>query len=495
MSGFPAHIASFFVFCLFILAGSASAAPAGAADGFLLLPGAEFQMGSSDSERLREADEVLHTVRISPFFVDPYEVTQEDYETVMGSNPSAHRGKRLPVENVTWLDAVKYCNALSVKKGLEPVYTITGEAVAWNRKAGGYRLLTEAEWEYAARAGTKTIFNVGNQVSGDDVNFEGTYPYLIEENYVNQKDPSVRAGRYRGQTIAVDANDARVRIVYGSVGVELRYSELEKLGDTFEEVYARIAAILNYHTHGNVSEWVFDYYGPYDTQKTSDPAGPESGTYRVNRGGSYLDFGKHLRSAYRSATNPVDPDPNLGFRICRNAQPLDAVVATAAPFRIAMPAHPRVLVAYFSYSGNTKHAAELLSKNLGCDLFPITMKHPYQGNIYRVSQEDLYKGYRPPLVRSAPDMSRYDVILLGYPTWWATMPMPVLSFLESADMRGKIILPFSSHGGTVFGDSVSDLSKAVPGAYVGIGFEFNYSGGFRLESHLNDWLRESGIRK
>lgn len=130
-------------------------------------------MGSPDSERLREADEVLHTVRISPFFVDPYEVTQEAYEAVMGSNPSAHRGKRLPVENVTWLDAVKYCNALSVKKGLEPVYTITGEAVAWNRKASGYRLLTEAEWEYAARAGTKTIFNVGNQVSGDDVNFEG----------------------------------------------------------------------------------------------------------------------------------------------------------------------------------------------------------------------------------------------------------------------------------------------------------------------------------
>ena len=77
MSGFPAQIASFFVFCLFILAGSASAAPAGSADGFLLLPGGEFQMGSPDSERLREADEVLHTVRISPFFVDPYEVTQE----------------------------------------------------------------------------------------------------------------------------------------------------------------------------------------------------------------------------------------------------------------------------------------------------------------------------------------------------------------------------------------------------------------------------------
>lgn len=444
------------------MAGPAPDAQEKAGDGFLLLPGGDFRMGCPDTERLREADETQHAVHVSPFYVDPFEVTQKDYEAVMGQTPSAHKGGRLPVENVTWLDCVRYCNALSAKKGLEPAYTVSGEAVTWNRKAGGYRLLTEAEWEYAARAGTSTVFNVGNQVDGDTVNFEGTYPYLIEENCVTQKDPSVRAGRYRGQTIAVD---------------ELKPN-----------------AFGLYHTHGNVSEWVFDYYGPYDTAKKDNPAGPAEGMYRVNRGGSYIDFGRHLRSAYRSATNPIAPDPNPGFRICRNAEPMDAVVTTAAPQRIAMPAHPRVLVAYFSYSGNTKHAAELLSRSLGCDLFPITMQQPYRGRIYEVSAEHLYKGYRPPLAKRVADMSRYDVILLGYPTWWATMPMPVLSFLESYDLKGKIILPFSSHGGTVFGDSVSDLSKAVPGAYVGTGFEFHCSGGMRLEIRLGDWFLESGLK-
>ena len=75
------------------------------------------------------------------------------------------------------------------------------------------------------------------------------------------------------------------------------------------------------------------------------------------------------------------------------------------------------------------------------------------------------------------------------------MPMPVVSFVESYDMNGKIILPFSSHGGTMFGDSVSDLSKMVPDSYVGIGFEFNYSGGSGLSGELSEWLEESGIKK
>ena len=73
--------------------------------------------------------------------------------------------------------------------------------------------------------------------------------------------------------------------------------------------------------------------------------------------------------------------------------------------------------------------------------------------------------------------------------------MPVLSFLESCDFRGKIVIPFSSHGGTVWGDSVSDLAKAVPGAYVGMGFEFNYSGGRDLPRRIGDWLRAIGLGK
>lgn len=449
---------------VFLTAGIAYGADAASVnDGFLLLSGGTFQMGSPDSERQRGSDEVRHQVRVSAFHVDPYEVTQADYEAMMGENPSLSKGDRLPVENVTWLDAVRYCNALSLRRGLEPAYVINGEAVRWDRRANGYRLLTEAEWEYAARAGTDTVFHVGNQVHSDSVNFEATYPYLIEENYVTRRDPDVRTSHYRGGTMEVDTLPAN--------------------------------AFGLHHTHGNVSEWVFDYYGAYDAGRADDPAGPSSGSLRVNRGGSYIDFGKHLRSAYRSATNPIDPDPNLGFRICRNAVPLDAVVDTAPPSRIAMPEHPRVLVAYYSYSGNTGRAAEIIRESLGADLFEITMQSPYRGNIYEVSQADLNRGVRPPLSAQVENMADYDVILLGYPTWWATMPMPVLSFLESYDFQGKIVIPFSSHGGTVWGDSVSDLAKAVPGAYVGMGFEFNYSGGRGLSGRIDDWLRASGLEK
>ena len=389
---------------------------ANAQDGFLLLPGGSFMMGSPESERQRQADEVRHRVELDAFHVDPFEVTQGDYEAVMGSNPSANRGKRL---------------------------------------------LTEAEWEYACRAGTDTIFNVGNQVHSDKVNFEATYPYLIEENYVTQRDPSVEPSHYRGSTMKVDS--------------------------------LKPNAFGLCHTHGNVSEWVFDYYGPYETGVSKNPAGPTQGTYRVNRGGSYIDFGKHLRSAYRSATNPIDPDPNLGFRICRNANPLDTIVRTEAPRRIAMPAHPKMLVAFFSYTGNTERAAKIMSQALGATLFEIAMQRPYRGNIYEVSQEDLNNNARPALKGDVADFASYDVVLLGYPTWWATMPMPVYTFLESHDLAGKIVLPFSSHGGTVFGDSVSDLAKAIPNAYVGRGFEFHYSGGRRLENHIREWLKTSGL--
>ncbi len=437
----------------------AAAAPE---DGFVLLPGGESAMGSPDRERQRQQDEVLHTVRLSPFYVDPHEVRQDDYEALMGVNPSEHKGRDLPAENMTWLDAVRYCNALSKSRGLEPAYIIDGEAVAWDRRANGYRLLTEAEWEYAARAGTDTPFNVGSQVHSDQVNFESTYPYLIEENYVTQQDPSVQPSPYRGETMAV-----------GSLAPN---------------------AFGLHHMHGNVSEWVFDYYGPYEAGTPSDPSGPPAGSLRVNRGGSYIDFGKHLRSAYRSATNPIDPDPNLGFRVCRNAAPLDAVVRTSAPERIAMPAEPRVLVACFSYSGNTRRAAEMISRKLHADFFEIAMEDPYRGNIYDVSQKDLNSGFRPPLARDI-DVSGYDVVLVGYPTWWATMPMPVFTFMEAHDWKGKILIPFSSHGGTVFGDSVSDFAKSAPGAYVGVGFEFHYSGGRRLGERIDAWLNSSGLLK
>ena len=442
------------------LAGLVSAESAGPVeDSFILLPGGTFLMGSPDTERQRQADETQHEVTISPFYVDPCEVRQSDYERVMGVNPSHFNGANLPVENVTWYDAIAYCNALSERVGLTPVYAMDGNNVTWNRSANGYRLLTEAEWEYAARAGTQTIFYDGDQVHSDRYNFEGSYPFLIEENYVHHRDKTVVTSRYRGQTIDID------ELAPNAFGL--------------------------YNMLGNVSEWCFDYYGEYDPENIADPAGAVSGHLRINRGGSFIDFGKHLRCAYRSATNPIDPDQNLGFRVCRNAEGMDAIVTTAYDLDITLPENPKTLLAFFSYSGNTAEAADYIREITGADMVEIEMVDPYRGNIYEVSQIDLNSGTRPELTTVIDDMHQYDLILLGYPTWWATLPMPVVTFLESYDFTGKTIVSFSSHGGTMFGDSVSDLCKAVPGTYVGLAYEFNYSGWD--EGEIADWLSLNGI--
>lgn len=189
-----------------ILSLGVPAATAEAADdGLLLIPGGTYTMGSPADERQRQEDEAPHEVVLSAFYVDPYEVTQQDYEAIMGENPSHFRGGNLPVENVTWYDAVEYCNRLSASRSLTPAYTVEGTTVTWNRAADGYRLLTEAEWEYACRAGTTTVYNTETWIDSDDANFEGSYPYLIEENYVTRRDSNVRTSRYRGETIAVDS--------------------------------------------------------------------------------------------------------------------------------------------------------------------------------------------------------------------------------------------------------------------------------------------------
>lgn len=280
-------------------------------DHLILLEGGTFTMGSPASERQRGEDEIQHEVTVSPFYIDPYEVTQEDYEAIMGENPSHFSGGNLPVESVTWFDAVEYCNRLSESRGLTPVYTVENNTVSWDRSADGYRLLTEAEWEFAARAGTTTIFHDGDQITSDNANFEGSYPYLIEENYVTRRDPSVVTSANRGETIAVDSLSAN--------GFGL------------------------YNMYGNVSEWCFDYYGAYDESQNEDPAGVLQGSLRVNRGGGYDDFAKQLRSAYRSATTPDTVDQNLGFRIARNAQPGEGIVTTTYTLDIEMLENPHIL--------------------------------------------------------------------------------------------------------------------------------------------------------
>ena len=432
-------------------------------DGFILLEGGTFTMGSPEEERQRESDEISHDVWVSAFYIDPFEVTQKDYEEIMGENPSYFKGENLPVDSVTWYQAVEYCNKRSIAKGLTPVYNISDRVVTWDQRADGYRLLTEAEWEYAARAGSHTVFNAGDQITSNDANFQGNYPYLIEENYVSRKNPEVVTSQNRGETIRVDS------LSPNEFGL--------------------------YNMYGNVSEWCFDYYGSYDLEGTNNPVGALTGSLRVNRGGGFNDFAKHLRSAYRSAANPIDGDQNMGFRVGRNAETGEGIVETTYSLDIKMPEDPHILIAYFSYSGNTKNGARIIQEKTGADMVEIEMETPYRGNIYEVSQADLNQNIRPKLTTYVENMEEYDVVLLGYPTWWATMPMPVVSFVEQYDFGGKIILPFSSHGGTIFGDSVSDLSKLVLDSYVGIGFEFHYSGGRDLEDQISQWLALSGIQE
>jgi formylglycine-generating enzyme required for sulfatase activity len=247
-------------------------------DTFVCINGGTFTMGSPANEPEREDDEVQHQVTVRAFYMGKYEVTQKEYEEVMGTNPSDFKGPNLPVENVSWFDAVEYCNKRSQKEGLTPAYAISGagdnRAVTWNRNANGYRLPTEAEWEYACRAGTTTPFSTGNNITTDQANYDGNYPYNN-----NAK------GTFREKTTPVGS------FAPNPWGL--------------------------YDMHGNVWEWCWDWYGDYSSGAQTNPVGAASGSARVVRGGGwcYVAFG--ARSAFRNYSYPFERYYDYGFRLVR----------------------------------------------------------------------------------------------------------------------------------------------------------------------------------
>ena len=243
-----------------------NASPSNVQDGFLLINGGAFLMGSPETENWRIDDEVQHEVTVSSFYIDPYETTQEEYERLMGNDPSSFIGEKLPVENISWLDAVNFANAKSIDTGLTPAYTVTSDGVTWDISANGYRLPTEA-------------------------NFCRHYPFEMEENY-------------------------------------------------------------------------FD---------------------------------------------------NLTLEA------------------------------------------------------------------------------RPELTDHIENMDDYDTIILGYPNWWASIPMPIASFLEEYDFSGKRIIPFCSHGGGRFGQSLTAIAKLAPDADMGEGLSVHYSGGSSLSDDIQKWLDTNGL--
>jgi formylglycine-generating enzyme required for sulfatase activity len=235
-----------------------------------LIPAGEFDMGSPDSDKEAEDDEKpQHRVRITrPFYLGVTEMTQGQYLAVTGQNPSCFQGSDdLPVEQVSWYDAVAFCNALSTSEGLSPYYQLLAESVEIpDRKEPGYRLPTEAEWEYACRAGNPS--RVGDE------------------------------GRLLDRCAWYADNSGRTTHPVG-----------QKCANGFGL----------YDMHGNVWEWCWDRYAEdyYKEAPGADPAGPSETSVRVIRGESWSGPRRDARSAHRGWSAPHSRDFCLGFRVAR----------------------------------------------------------------------------------------------------------------------------------------------------------------------------------
>jgi formylglycine-generating enzyme len=224
---------------------------------FVWIKPGSFMMGSPKEEELRGDNETQHKVTLTKgFYMGVYTVTQEQWKEVMGNNPSKFKGeKNLPVEQVSWLDCQEFIKKLREK----------------DKKL--YRLPSEAEWEFACRAGTKTPFHFGETISTEQANHNGNFTY-----------GDGKKGKYREKTTPVGSFPANAWGVHDM--------------------------------HGNVFQWCQDWHGDYPQNDVVDPTGAEKGKLRVLRGGSWLIDPEYCRSAYRLGTEPGYRFHDFGLRVC-----------------------------------------------------------------------------------------------------------------------------------------------------------------------------------
>jgi formylglycine-generating enzyme required for sulfatase activity/tRNA A-37 threonylcarbamoyl transferase component Bud32 len=228
----------------------------------VLIPAGKFMMGSPASEKGRRDNETQHEVTLTkPYYMGKYEVTQEQWESVVGNNPSIKtKGAKLPVTDVSWNDCQEFIKKLNAKTN------------------GGYRLPTEAEWEFACRAGTSTVYSFGDKITPQDANYGDS-----------KIGKSVAVGSYKPNAFGL------------------------------------------YDMHGNVWEWCEDWFAGFPAGAATDPKGPATEGNLVLRGGSFGDADSFARSSYRFVYSPFYRDIYGGFRLARTVDFKTAVAEPAIP--------------------------------------------------------------------------------------------------------------------------------------------------------------------
>lgn len=242
------------------------------APAMIRVEGGSFLMGSN--EAVYAANERVHEVSLSSFFIGETEVSQALWKAVMGNNPSRFAGDERPVDSVNWFEALRFCNALSEKEGLTPAYAISGTTVSWDTGAGGYRLPTEAEWEYAARGGILGALS-------DEA---------LERAFYSGGENPEALGWYNANS------NKSSQPVKGKVPNELGL----------------------YDMSGNLWEWCWDYLGEYPPEPVSNPTGASEGARRILRGGAWFTPVNLLRVTNRYWNAPAFKANSVGFRLARN---------------------------------------------------------------------------------------------------------------------------------------------------------------------------------
>lgn len=264
---------------LFVLYGCAKDSPEIALQTLEMIevPAGSFLMGSDKGYVLNETPR--RTVNLSGFLLSQYEVTEHQYLSTMNKPLQFTNCGNCPVEWVNWYDAIEFCNELSAKEGFMPAYILTADTVIWDRTADGYRLPTEAEWEYACKAGTDTDFHTGDMLA---------FAFLSQDSALHN------AGWYSVNS------DNRAH----AVG--------QKQANAFGL----------FDMHGNVWEWCWDYFNEerylFMEDPSDNPADDNPSAERILRGGSFFNDAFNARSSLRYYGKPEEASRAVGFRVARN---------------------------------------------------------------------------------------------------------------------------------------------------------------------------------